>query len=106
MRHRDREKERKRDEWEGATINNSRRVNSAFDVESLLAGRATPFGPSNYKARRERWLETDVENPTTSKSEGPPFIIRSHVDDDLLLHHNVNYFFIIDLTSLSIRADH
>jgi len=40
-----------------------------------------------------------MENSTTLKSEGSLF-----VDDDLLLHHRVNYYFIIDLASLSIRT--
>ena len=68
--------ERERRGGEGATINNSQRVSSALDVESFLAGRTTPFGPSNYKARWKRWLETDVENPTTSKSKGSLFVVR------------------------------
>jgi len=41
-----------------------------------------------------------MENLTTSKSEGSPLF----VNDDLLLHHRVNYYFIIDLASLSIKT--
>lgn len=37
------ERESESEREEGATINNSRRVSSALDGESLLAGRATPF---------------------------------------------------------------
>jgi len=103
-----RETMRMREREEGATINNSPGVSSALDGESLLlAGRATlplPL-PVRQIIRRDgddswklTWKTLQLRN---RRGRAP-----SLDDDGLLLHHRVNYCFIIDSASLSIRATH